>query len=103
MATWRNGSAFGFDRRRHQKVAGSSPAVVIFLMDALDDVAVIELKTRLWLEVVTVTVFDVGEMVFVVISWLAKVHARHSNALALSPASLFNQNTVTLLVIIHRT
>jgi hypothetical protein len=29
-ATWRNGSAFGFDRRRHQKVAGSSPAVVIF-------------------------------------------------------------------------
>ena len=28
-ATWRNGSAFGFDRRRHQKVAGSSPAVVI--------------------------------------------------------------------------
>ena len=29
MATWRNGSAFGFDRRRHQKVAGSSPAVVI--------------------------------------------------------------------------
>ena len=31
MATWRNGSAFGFDRRRHQKVAGSSPAVVIFL------------------------------------------------------------------------
>ena len=30
MATWRNGSAFGFDRRRHQKVAGSSPAVVIF-------------------------------------------------------------------------
>ena len=36
-------------------------------MDALDDVAVIELKTRLWLEV-TVTVFDVGEMVFVVIS-----------------------------------
>ena len=37
-------------------------------MDALDDVAVIELKTRLWLEVVTVTVFDVGEMVFVVIS-----------------------------------
>ena len=37
-------------------------------MDALDDVAVIELKTRLCLEVVTVTVFDVGEMVFVVIS-----------------------------------
>ena len=30
MATWRNGSAFGFDRRRHQKVAGSSPAVVMF-------------------------------------------------------------------------
>ena len=30
-ATWRNGSAFGFDCRRHQKVAGSSPAVVIFL------------------------------------------------------------------------
>lgn len=30
MATWRNGSAFGFDRRRHQKVAGSSPAVVNF-------------------------------------------------------------------------
>jgi hypothetical protein len=29
-ATWRNGSAFGFDCRRHQKVAGSSPAVVIF-------------------------------------------------------------------------
>ena len=68
QATWGNGSAFGFDCRRYQKVAGSSPAVVIFLMDALDDVAVIELKTRLWLEVVTVTVFDVGEMVFVVIS-----------------------------------
>ena len=32
MATWRNGSAFGFDRRRHQKVAGSSPAVVIFVL-----------------------------------------------------------------------
>ena len=31
MATWRNGSAFGFDRQRHQKVAGSSPAVVILL------------------------------------------------------------------------
>ena len=30
LATWRNGSAFGFDRRRHQKVAGSSPAVVTF-------------------------------------------------------------------------
>ena len=30
MATWRNGSAFGFDCRRYQKVAGSSPAVVIF-------------------------------------------------------------------------
>jgi hypothetical protein len=30
MATWRNGSAFGFDCQRHQKVAGSSPAVVIF-------------------------------------------------------------------------
>ena len=29
MATWRNGSAFGFDRQRHQKVAGSSPAVVM--------------------------------------------------------------------------
>ena len=32
MATWRNGSAFGFDCRRYQKVAGSSPAVVIFLL-----------------------------------------------------------------------
>jgi hypothetical protein len=31
-ATWRNGSAFGFDRQRHQKVAGSSPAVVIFFL-----------------------------------------------------------------------
>ena len=31
MATWRNGSAFGFDRHAYQKVAGSSPAVVIFL------------------------------------------------------------------------
>ena len=31
MATWRNGSAFGFDCRRYQKVAGSSPAVVMFL------------------------------------------------------------------------
>ena len=31
MATWRNGSAFGFDRQRYQKVAGSSPAVVILL------------------------------------------------------------------------
>ena len=35
MATWRNGSAFGFDRHAycdvtgHQKVAGSSPAVVM--------------------------------------------------------------------------
>jgi hypothetical protein len=31
-ATWRNGSAFGFDRLTscYQKVAGSSPAVVIF-------------------------------------------------------------------------
>jgi hypothetical protein len=35
MATWRNGSAFGFDRRRHQKVAGSSPAVVIFYVTFL--------------------------------------------------------------------
>ena len=68
MATWRNGSAFGFDCRRYQKVAGSSPAVVTFFLDALDDVEMIELRTRLWLEVVTVTVFDVGEMVFVVIS-----------------------------------
>ena len=31
MATWRNGSAFGFDCRRYQKVAGSSPVVVMFL------------------------------------------------------------------------
>ena len=37
MATWRNGSAFGFDRRRHQKVAGSSPAVVIFYLFFLLD------------------------------------------------------------------
>ncbi|KAF5390916.1 hypothetical protein D9757_004058 [Collybiopsis confluens] len=29
MATWRNGSAFGFDCRPYQKVAGSSPAVVM--------------------------------------------------------------------------
>jgi hypothetical protein len=28
MATWRNGSAFGFDCQRNQKAAGSSPAVV---------------------------------------------------------------------------
>ena len=28
MATWRNGSAFGFDAEWYQKVAGSSPAVV---------------------------------------------------------------------------
>ena len=35
MATWRNGSAFGFDRRRHQKVAGSSPAVVNFCRSEL--------------------------------------------------------------------
>ena len=36
-ATWRNGSAFGFDCRRHQKVAGSSPAVVIFFSHYRED------------------------------------------------------------------
>ena len=35
MATWRNGSAFGFDCRRYQRVAGSSPAVVIGCYDGM--------------------------------------------------------------------
>ena len=39
MATWRNGSAFGFDRRRHQKVAGSSPAVVTYFLFYLSAIA----------------------------------------------------------------
>ena len=48
-ATWRNGSAFGFDCRRHQKVAGSSPAVVIFYLFFL---------RQLWVQVISLIARD---------------------------------------------
>ena len=64
QATWRNGSAFGFDCRRYQKVAGSSPAVVMFLSIQGRNINVFPLLClSFWVELERVDVYHLWNVV----------------------------------------